>query len=115
MHTRGGAYVDKTLQSAAGATGEGQPLPLLDVDEGALEHVAVQVTGTFTATITWQVTVDGTNWVNAMMTPTATGTAAATATAAGVYLGNFPGCKAFRANITAFTSGAITAYAVAAA
>src|SRR5512136_1082752 len=54
-----GSSVRHTFQSAAGATGNGTAL-----DCAGLEVVACQVTGTFVGTVTWEGTVDGTNFVS---------------------------------------------------
>lgn len=78
-------------------------------------HVAVQITGTFTATITFEVTVDNTNWASIELLPTTdlsdTGLVA-TASAAGLFVSKIPLAVAgIRARVSAFTnntSGVIT-------
>lgn len=78
-------------------------------------HVAVQVAGTFTATITFEVTVDNTNWVSIKLLPTTdlsdTGLVA-TASAAGLFVSKVPlAVSGVRARVSAFTnntSGIIT-------
>lgn len=78
-------------------------------------QVAVQLVGTFTATVTFEVTVDGTNWASIELNPTtdlsATGLTA-TATAAGLFVSPFPlAVSGVRARVSAFTnntSGVIT-------
>jgi len=67
--------------------------------------VAVQVTGTFTATITFEASVDGTNYVAFNMTPSNSGTDASTATAAGAFTKSTGAFSAFRARCSAYTSG----------
>lgn len=67
--------------------------------------VAVQVTGTFSATITFEASVDGTNYVAFNMTPSNSGTDASTATAAGAFTKATGGYSAFRARCSAYTSG----------
>lgn len=81
--------------------------------------VAVQLAGTFTATVTFEVTVDGTNWVAVELLPTtdlANTALTATASAAGVWITNFPlGVSGVRARCSAFTgntSGVITIRAI---
>jgi hypothetical protein len=68
-------------------------------------HVAVQVTGTFSATITFEATVDGTNYVAFNMTPSNSGTDASTATAAGAFSKPAGGYSAFRARCSTYSSG----------
>ena len=70
-----------TFQSAAVATGNGTAASVLG--RGGL---AVQVTGITTATVTWEGTIDGTNYVGLYATNIATGVLGLTATANGVYL-----------------------------
>lgn len=67
--------------------------------------VAVQVTGTFTATITFEASVDGTNYVAFNMTPSNSGTDASTATAAGAFTKSTGAFSAFRARCSAYSSG----------
>jgi hypothetical protein len=66
-----------------------------------------QVTGITTATITWEGTVDGTNWVAIQAVDLGTGTAATTATANGIYRINCTGLVEVRARISAHTTGTI--------
>ena len=91
------------MQSAATATGNGTSLPLRDKATGL-----VQVTGTFSATITWEATLNGDDWVAIQATPLATGTAATTATATGLYRITAAGLRAVRARISAYVSGKVT-------
>lgn len=115
MNTPGGFYLTKTLQDAAAATGDGQSLTLVGDAYGGLETVAIQLSGTFTATVTFEATVDGTNWIALRVTPIATGTVATTATAAGIFQADVKGLKAVRARVSAYTNGNVTAYAIAVA
>ena len=68
-------------------------------------NVAVQITGTLSATITFEVTVDGTNWVAFNMVPSNSGTAASTATAVGAWSASTGGYAGIRARCSAYTSG----------
>lgn len=73
-------------------------------------QLAVQVTGTWSATITFEVTVDGTNWVSYELNPTAdmqgtSGSLSATTAANGVWVGPSFGLAGFRARVSAYTSG----------
>ena len=67
--------------------------------------VAVQIVGTLSATITFEATVDGTNWVAFNLVPAASATAASTATAAGIWTAVTNGIAGFRARCSAYTSG----------
>lgn len=68
---------------------------------------AVQLTGTFSGTVTFEVTVDGTNWVAVEMTTPAGAAAATTATGAGIFVAPVAGYRKFRARCSAYTSGTI--------
>lgn len=105
---KGEASGSKAMQTAAVATGAGTALDVTKPGSGGYDTLVAQVVGITTATITWQGTLDGTNWASVQATPLATGTAAATATADGLYRINVKGLKKIRANITAWTSGTIT-------
>jgi hypothetical protein len=73
----------------------------------------VQLTGTWAGTVQWEGTLDGANWVTIRAYPLATGTAATTATTTGLYWIPSLGLHGVRANVTAYTSGTITAVAEA--
>lgn len=64
----------------------------------------VQITGTFVAIVTFQGTIDGSNWVAIRTENVNTGVVATTATVAGMYYVPFAGIRRFRANL-ARTSG----------
>ena len=96
-----------TLQSAAGATGNGTPIVSED-----LGSVTCQVTGTFVGTVTWEGTVDGTNWAAVRAEPLSTGTLATTATTTGLYRVACAGLHQVRGRVSAYTSGAITVTAM---
>jgi hypothetical protein len=73
------------------------------------DSVVLQVTGTFTGTITFEASVDGTNYVAIAMKASAQTTATTlvtTATAAGVFSLNIQGLPNFRARMSAYTDGA---------
>ena len=67
--------------------------------------VAVQIVGALSATITFEATVDGTNWVAFNMIPAASATAASTATAAGAWSASTGGFAGIRARCSAYSSG----------
>lgn len=73
---------------------------------------AVDLRNAFTGTITFQGTIDGTNWFPLAVIPAGSGANTAsvtTATAAGAWVGNANGLQQVRANCTAYTSGSLTA------
>lgn len=102
---------DKWLQNAADETGNGETLNVV-----ALERVAFQVTGTFVGTVTFEATVDGANWDALEVTDLSDSTSlATTATAPGIFVANCKGLAQVRAQVSAYTSGAISVYALASA
>jgi len=67
-----------------------------------------QITGTFSGTVTFEGTVDGTNWVATAVIPVgSTRTLTTTATAAGIWVQSTVGLTAVRARCSAYTSGTI--------
>ncbi len=72
--------------------------------------VGIQVTGTFSATLQPEVTVNGTTWANTQVTPSTSTTAQSTITAAGVYYASGAGAVSFQVCSTSYSSG--TAYVV---
>lgn len=98
------------VSGAGSGTANGQTPVLLNVNES--DVVAFQVTGTFVGTVTFQATIDGTNWVALSMTPSAGGAAVTTAAAAALVRGVCSGYSQVRAQVTAFTSGTIVVSAI---
>lgn len=66
---------------------------------------AIQITGTWTGTITFEVSVDGTNYTAALFTPPNSTTAVSTATANGQWSGSVVGFKKLRARFSTASSG----------
>lgn len=100
--------IEKTMHEAAGATANGNALY---AKEGGLNSAAIQLSGTFSATVTFEATVDGINWVAILATNMTSGSAATTATAAGIYqIANIGGLLKIRARISAYTSGALDVF-----
>lgn len=92
------------MQTAAQATGNGTPA--ITADRALL---AAQVSGTFVGTVTWEATIDGTNWIAiAARTMADQSTYATTATAPGLFAIPCAGLQAVRARVSAYTSGSIT-------
>lgn len=71
--------------------------------------VALQLTGTWTGTVTFEATVDGLTWVTFNLVPSASATAASTATSNGVWSGNCGGYDSVRARFSTATSGSVYA------
>lgn len=72
---------------------------------------AADVRGTFVGTITFQGSVDGTNWVTLAMMPAGSAANVAsqtTTTAVGAFVGNAAGMLQARVQMTAYTSGTAT-------
>ncbi len=108
MLEAGGQYKYQALQLAAVATGNGETIDCTEAGGGAHKYLALQVQGITTATITWEATIDGTNWKGLLVTPLATGTAALTATADGLFRVDVTGLVQFRARVSTYGAGTIT-------
>ena len=91
------------VQDAAAATGDG-----LEVSVTNYGGVAVEISGTFSGTVTFEASGNGDAWFAVSGTNRTSGTAANTATAPGLYVVKIPGCHRFRARVSAYTSGNIT-------
>jgi len=93
----------QTLHRAATATADGAPFNVM-----GWATTIFQVTGTFTGTITFEATIDGTNWEPIQVANKADGAVATTATTTGLYETSTAGLGDVRARISAYTSGNIT-------
>ena len=71
----------------------------------AVGSVAFQITGTFSATITFEASVNGTDFVAVPATNLNSGAKATTTTATGIYIVHAPGARYIRARVSAYTSG----------
>jgi hypothetical protein len=96
-----------TLQSAAVALGNGTPADVANYDV-----IGIQVTGISGDTITWEASIDGSNWVGILAAPVTTGTGALTATTNGVFVLNCAGLGFLRARISNYSAGTITVVAL---
>lgn len=96
------------MQSAAAGTGNGTEL-----DVAGLATAVVQLSGTFSATITFEATVNGADWIAVPFTNINSAASATTATAAGLYRASVAGLSRVRARISAYTSGNVTAVGLA--
>ena len=92
-----------TFHSAASATATGTVMNTTQV-----ASVLVQITGTFSATVTFQGTVDGSTWVAVQGVNLNDGSVATTATAAGLYLVPMAGARKFRCDLTWASGTSIT-------
>lgn len=99
-----------TFQSAAAATGNGDALAVQ-----GWATVGVQVVISSTATVTFESTTDGTNWVSTVCSSIAStsGALVTTATASGLFQCNVAGMSSFRVRISSFDSGTVTAKGLA--
>jgi len=93
------AYNTVTFHNAASATANGVATTVEDYS-----ILGVQIDGTFVATVTFEGTIDGTNYVAIEAINVATGAKATTATAAGIYRLGVVGLVTVRARMT-WTSG----------
>lgn len=101
-----GKEVSKKLQDGATGTGNGT---VFDVEGAEAIHVEVwHSAGSFVATITFETSLDQSNWNPIGLTQKSdNSTVATTATAGGAFFGDIRGVKFFRARISAYTSGTL--------
>lgn len=93
-----------SMQNAAVATGNGTSLDVV-----GQAGVVVAVTGTFVGTVTFEGTLDDTNWFSVMAVKLGDGAIATTATTPGLYRISCAALTSVRARVSAWTSGSITA------
>lgn len=100
------------LQNAAEATGNGESLTM-----DGYTYVCLQTSGTFSATVTLEGTINGTDWLEIGATDlgaTNPNDKVKGITGAGLYLlDHTGGLTSFRARISAYTSGNVTVHAQA--
>lgn len=80
------------------------------LDVRGLGAVGVQLTGTWTGTVTFAATIDGLTWVSLNMVPSNSATAASTATANGAWTANVAGYLLVRARFSVATSGTVSVW-----
>jgi len=95
----------RKLQDAVVATGAGSTFVV-----SGYCYVVFQITGTFVGTVTFQATLDGTNWIAVRAINMNSGVTATTGTVVGLYQLGVAGLGIVRANVTAWTSGTITVW-----
>lgn len=98
------------LQTGAVATGNGNT-----ANVKGYATIGFQVSGTFSGTVTFEGSIDGTNWISLMATKQSDDSRATTATAAGIYYATVAHLISVRARISLYTSGSINVLAWAAA
>jgi len=97
------------MQAGATATGNGTAVVVTNEGDGAYTVLAVQVTGINGDTITFEGTVDGTNYVSLLAQNVATAATATTATANGIYRISVQGLAQVRARVSTYSAGTIYA------
>lgn len=93
----------EVLQNAAVATGNGSPLECIGHSAMALQVVIAD-----TATVTFEATVDGTNYIAVEGLNANSGAKASTATASGIFKFDVSAYQRLRARISSWTAGAVT-------
>lgn len=78
---------------------------VVTLDIAGAGAVGVQLTGTFTGTLQFEASINGSTFVALNMLPSNSTTAATSATAAGAWSGNCGGYRIFRVRASAWTSG----------
>lgn len=96
----------ETLQNAVGATGNGSA-----IDLKGYSRLSVHITGTFVATVTFEATLDDTNWFTIGLSRAVDGAFESTPTAVGAWYlpSGAPAYSQLRARVSAWTSGTVTA------
>lgn len=92
-----------TLQTAVAATGNGTVAVPRDY-----AWLIAQISGTFSATITWEGTLDGTNWEQVRAINMGNGALSHLATSTGLYAVPCGGFLGVRARVSTYGSGAVT-------
>ena len=109
-------YYQKVLmQSAAVANGNGTAITPTQGDNGSFPVLTAQVQGITTATINWEGSIDGTNFVAIPAQNVATQISATTTTADGIFRINTAGLMSIRARISGWSAGTITVTGVCSA
>jgi hypothetical protein len=111
----GGVYEVVTMQSAAGAVGNGTAASTADFSNGAYMVLDMQVEGISGDTITFEGTIDGTNWIAVQCENLNSGDKGTTATADGLYRFVIGGVRQVRARVSTYSAGTINVTGVMAA
>lgn len=80
----------------------------VDYNVSAQASVGIQITGTWSGTITFQSSVDNSNFTSLLVAPSNSVTAVSTTTANGLWQGGVPGIRTIRVVFTSWVSGTAT-------
>ena len=94
---------NRIMQNAAVATGDG-----IAIEVSSLGSLSMQISGTFVATVTFEATIDNSNWVAIQVKNRNTGKLSTEATTTGLYSVSVAGLLKVRARVSAWTSGSVT-------
>jgi len=97
-----------TLQDGAQATGAGTPAVVADA-----ATLVIQTHGTWSATLAFEASVDGSTWQGVQVINLETGQIMRTTADKSIFCANVAGMRLFRARITSYSSGAVYATAMA--
>lgn len=115
MLQMGGLYGVTKLHDGATATGNGKVLPCLTPDGGAVVAIGVQIAGMTDGEITFEGTIDGTNWIGVLAEDMNSNVDKQIfASYDGLFRVLVYPVAAFRARISDYNSGTITVTAVTA-
>jgi hypothetical protein len=110
MPIAGGAYqYQPKMQDAATGTGNGTAMTCTAPGNGGWAVLVIQLVISNTATVTFEATVDGSNWIAILFENLNSGASATTATASGLYRATVLGLTQVRARVSSYSSGTITA------
>ena len=107
MLTPGGETKYVIMQNSATATGTGTAVNTVDAPDGAYTVLDMHVEGINGDTITFEGTIDGTNWIAVACENLTGGTQATTATADGLYRFIIGGVRQVRARVSTYSAGTI--------
>lgn len=99
---------NRLVDTYTGSGSAASAVVVFSVDTTGFGGVAVQLTGVWVGTVTFETSNDNVNWAVAGGLPAQGGTVAATATANGIWSVPSMG-QYFRARVTAYTSGTVVA------
>ena len=100
-------FLSKSLTSATCTSNASTGCVVLQVPrEGS---IGLQLAGTFSATVEFEGSIDGTTFVSMVLAPSTGGAGATSATSAGVWTGSAGGLRFIRARVSAYTSGSVDA------
>lgn len=108
MLVPGGQHKLVVMQNAAVATGNGTAVETVEPSDGAYTVLDMHVEGISGDTITFEGTIDGTNWIAVQCENLNSGASATTATADGIYRLVVGGVRQVRARVSTYSAGTIT-------